>query len=379
MKKWIWQSDNFPKLSYDKKLIETKIKRVEDCYEKIKSFIGKIKNSTLIDSVVYNLANEVCHSWSIEGEVLNHDTIRNSLLRGFVYGFSERNSLREDERIAEAILDCRNGTTNLTLERVLYWHRLIFSSLSYNKFNKIKPGTIRTNEMSVVSGHIGAEKIHYEAPKPELLDDMLSYLFDYIEYSDDNYLIKASIAHFLFLAIHPLDDGNGRIARLISDNILSNGNKLYPSVSKAIDLDRKGYYSVLDKTVKIGETEYCDVTDWIIWHLKKIEHSIELATNDLKELTLSLQIKQEFPNLSKTQQKFIDCLIREPEIIPSLKKYQKITKVTTDIGNDELSELENLGLLNFIKDRIVDSEIKYLKNKKSSEKEKRFEINKEKI
>jgi len=143
------------------------------------------------------------------------------------------------------------------------------------------------DEMEVVSGAIGHERVHYLAvPQNQITEDILE-LLKWCNESDENIYIKSALAHLWFVAIHPYDDGNGRIARAITDYLLSdisqNSFKLY-SISTAINSDRKGYYGVLDRTTNLFRNRDYDFTLWIEWHLNSLNHAMEMAMDSINSV-----------------------------------------------------------------------------------------------
>jgi len=178
------------------------------------------------------------------------------------------------------LIDCNINRKPLDLVRLHGWHNALFIG-GYDVLTPINVASFRTvDEMEVVSGAIGHEKVHYLAvPKKQIKKDVLA-LLKWCNESEENIYIKSALAHLWFVTIHPYDDGNGRIARAITDYLLSETSqdsfKLY-SISTAINSDRKGYYEVLDRTTNLFKNREYDFTLWLEWHLKILNRAMEIA------------------------------------------------------------------------------------------------------
>jgi Fic family protein len=209
--------------------------------------------------------------------------------------------------------------------------------------------------MEVVSGAIGHERVHYKAVPLEKLDDDMDNFLKYCNESDENIYIKSAIAHIWFVIIHPYDDGNGRIARAITDYILSGNTsstkfKLY-SISTAINNDRTGYYKILDKTTNLLLNKKYDLTPWLIWHLTILNNAMQQA---LKNIEYLIQ-KTKFWDLHrknalnerhiKVLNKILDMGHENFEGGLSTKKYIALTRVSKATAIRDITELLKFGCI----------------------------------
>ena len=263
------------------------------CGEKIQKLLFEIKKAQgyllgKMDSLGFDvkhnalllvLTENIIKSSEIEGQILDKHIVRSSVARhlGIDIG-GEITVSRDVEGVVEMMLDAtQNYTAKMSKERLIGWHAALFPT-GFSGMYKINIGNYRTDElgpMQVVSGYAGNEKVHYEAPKAELLEDGMNELINYInEEKETDFLIQAAIVHLWFVVLHPFDDGNGRIARALTDMILarSDDSKFrFYSMSAQIQKNRKNYYEILEKTQK-GST---DITNWLIWFLENLLIAIQ--------------------------------------------------------------------------------------------------------
>ena len=245
-----------------------------------------VKNNALLQVLTENIIK----SSEIEGQILDKHIVRSSIARrlGIDLG-GETPVSRDIEGVVEMMLDAtQNYTQNMTKERIIGWHAALFPT-GFSGMYKINVGNYRTDEqgpMQVVSGYAGKEKVHYEAPPAEFLEFEMQDLIDYINSeTEEDCLIKAGIVHLWFVILHPFDDGNGRIARALTDMMLArsdDSNFRFYSMSAQIQKNRKSYYAILEKTQK----GTMDITNWLVWFLENlliaIQSSGEITNNVLK-------------------------------------------------------------------------------------------------
>ena len=250
--------------------------------EKVQNLLLKIKKSQgyllgKMEALGFDIQNNaymqiltenIIKSSEIEGEILDRHSVCSSVARrlGIDIG-GETKVSRHIEGVVEMMLDAtQNFNAEMTKERLLGWHAALFPT-GYSGMLKIKVGQYRDDElgpMQVVSGSIGKEKIHYQAPKAEILEREMAELLQYINEDKTDNLLKAAIVHLWFVILHPFDDGNGRIARALTDMLLSksDGNKFrFYSMSSQIQKNRKEYY----KALEITQSNSMDITNWIVW------------------------------------------------------------------------------------------------------------------
>jgi len=297
------------------------------------------------------LTEETVKSSAIEGEELNPESVRSSLARRMgLEAAGTRLADRNVEGIVEMMLDATQKYASLlTEERLFGWHASLFPT-GRSGMKKIATGAFRTGGMEVVSGPIGKEKIHFEAPGHETVGrEMKAFLAWYEDKAPGmEPLIKAGLAHLYFVTIHPFEDGNGRIARAITEMSLArteDSAQRFYSMSSQIREERKGYYDILEATQKHG----MDVTDWLVWFLNCLGRAIEKAT----EVTSSVLAKEAFwrrlkkrsVDVSERQRKMLNRLLEGFEGKLTTEKWAKLAKSSHDTALRDIQDLIGKGIL----------------------------------
>ncbi len=358
IKKWIWQHEEYPNFKYDKTKLTDILKDIE--YNRgILDGVSKIFNSGDIKNIqIDTLLEEAINTSEIEGEILRRDSVRTSLLKKLDANFDimKDTSTHQTDSLISLLLDCSLNKENLTLERLFGWHNCLFESSSYNMLHKVNIAKFRVhNDMEVVSGAIGYEKTHYKAPLANLIDKDIDKLLEWCNNSDKDIYIKSAITHLWFVIIHPFDDGNGRIARAITDYILSTNSisaqfKLY-SISTAINNDRTGYYDILDKTTNLFLNKNFDITPWLLWHLNIFNNAIKQSQNNIEYVIQKTKFWDKYRNKNlnerqiKVLNKILDIGSENFEGGLSTKKYIAITKKSKATVVRDIKELVDYGCI----------------------------------
>ena len=297
------------------------------------------------------LTIEAVKSCAIEGENLDPAQVRSSLaLRlGLPRGGASTGG-RAVEGLAEMMLDAtRNFAEPLSAERLWGWQAALFPT-GYSGLRKISVGSWRGPEagpMQVVSGPIGRENVHFEAPAADRLEiEMKTFLEWFNGRSEADPLIKAGIAHIWFVTIHPFEDGNGRIARAIADCALARADGCpdrFYSMSAQIERERKNYYSVLEAS----QRGPLDITPWLQWFMGCLGRAIDQAEDMLSGVMQRAhywQLASQFP-LNQRQLQILPRLVDGLEGKLTSGKYAKLAKCSTDTALRDLQKLVEFGLL----------------------------------
>ena len=250
--------------------------------------IGRMENlgfSLRAEATLQTLTTEIIKSSEIEGEMLDHDSVRSSIARrlGIDIG-ALAPADRNVEGVVEMMLDAtQNYNAPLTAARLFGWHAALFPT-GYSGMHKIAVGRWRDDSrgpMQVVSGPIGRERVHFEAPTAARLDQEMSAFLQWFETEDaTDPVLRAGLAHLWFVTIHPFDDGNGRIARAIADMVLARSEKSpqrFYSMSAQIRIERNTYYDRLEKTQETG----LDITPWLEWFLACLDRAFDQSEKNL--------------------------------------------------------------------------------------------------
>ena len=301
----------------------------------------EVKDNALLNVLTENILK----SSEIEGDLLNKEQVRSSVARrlGLNYDSSiiiERNV----EGVVEMMIDAtHNFNKPIGEERLYGWHAALFPT-GYSGMYKIEAGQYRSDKngpMQVVSGFLDKEKIHYEAPQAKFLEKEMNYLIDYINNNDkDNLLIKAAIVHLWFATLHPFEDGNGRIARALTDMILAkqdNSKYRFYSMSSQIQKTRKAYYNILEKTQKGS----MDITNWIIWFLETLLEAINSSEEILSNVLKRAEFWQTHNNLvfNERQKTILNRFMDDFKGNLTTTKWAKMCNCSQDTATRDISDL----------------------------------------
>jgi Fic family protein len=348
MAKYIYEHKNWTDFTWLDKAINALFGEVRLMQGKIIGQMHALGFSAKEEATLTALTLDVVKSSEIEGELLNYDQVRSSIARRL--GINTAGlvpSSRQIEGIVEMMLDAtQRYTLPLTKKRLLGWHAALFPT-GHSGPHKIETGKYRTGEMQVVSGAMGKEKVHYQAVKPELVKTEMDNFLDW--FNNDNTLdpvLKAAIAHFWFIIIHPFDDGNGRIGRAITDMLLAraeNSGERFYSMSSQILTERKQYYKVLQKV----QHSSGDITEWIAWFLHCLKNAMLSTENTTKKILQKAEFWKlhEHTSINERQRFMINKLFDGFEGKLQTSKWAKITKTSTDTALRDIKDLIEKGVL----------------------------------
>lgn len=351
MKKYIWQNSEYPNFTYDKELIMPLLSNVR---LKQGILLGKMNQLGFENSqfaVLNVLTEDVIKSSEIEGLKLNTEQVRSSIAKRLGLNIGDDIYIERDvQGTVDMMLDATQKFDKpLDEDRLFGWQAAMFPS-GRSGLYKIKVGEYRDDAngaMQVVSGAVGHEKVHYEAPPADALNKEMNAFLNYINNEKEtDFVIKTAIAHLWFVIIHPFEDGNGRIARAITDMLLAKSenspNRFY-SMSSQIQKNRKSYYEILQITQK----ESVDITSWIVWFLENMSAAIEHS----EELLQDVILRTEFWNTNKTvvfnerQIKVLKKLLKNFEGKLTTQKWAKICNCSHDTANRDIIDLINKNIL----------------------------------
>jgi Fic family protein len=257
---------------------------------------------------------------------------------------------RDVDGVVEMMLDAtQNCFEPLTAERLFDWHAALFPT-GRSGMHKITVADWRNDSigpMQVVSGAMGKEKVHFQAPDSELVENEMLLFLDWFNNDDKlDLVLKAAITHLWFVTIHPFEDGNGRITRALSDMILARSdksNQRFYSMSAQIRKERKGYYEILEKTQK-GDL---DITEWIIWFLQCLINALRSTDSILKQVLLKADFWNKHSNttINERQRKLINKFLDGFEGKLTSSKWAKIAKCSKDTAIRDINELINKNIL----------------------------------
>ncbi len=356
MSHYIWQNTNWPNFIWDEKKLLSVLSRVRLKQGELLSRVKSLEVNELVKAQAEALVVEAVTTAQIEGEKYDPLLVRSSVYRelGLSYAGLPR-AERNIEGLVKVLLDATvNFAQPLTLERLKSWQAALFPS-GYSGLKKIRVGEFRKDAagpMEAVSGAIGQEKIHYQAPPASKLSSIMIDFLSWWKETQDSFdgVIRAGVAHFYFVTIHPFADGNGRIARALTDMALAQDDgliKRYYSLSNQIIRDKQQYYQILENTQK-GKL---DLTSWLLWFLESFEQSLYNTDFLLKNIFFKVEFwrKHRAVLMNSRQRKVINKLLDmgKGNFIGGLttRKYVALTKASRATAYRELNDLLNKKIL----------------------------------
>ena len=350
MTAFIHQKDNWPEFTWSNNDFLSLLSEARNLQGRL---IGKmetlgfdLRNEAMLDT----LTLDVIKSSEIEGTFLNPDQVRSSIARRL--GMEIAGAVKPDrdvEGVVEMMLDATQKCFDpLTAERLFDWHAALFPTGRSGMY-KITVAEWRkdtTGPMQVVSGAMGKEKVHFEAPDSELVEKGMIRFIDWVNNSKIDLVIKAAIAHLWFVTIHPFEDGNGRISRALTDMLLAQSDKStqrFYSMSAQIRVERKQYYEILEKTQKGN----LDITDWIVWFLNCLINALKSTDSILTRVLFKAEFWQKHIDtaINDRQRKLLNRLMDGFEGKLTSSKWAKITKCSKDTAIRDINDLIKKGIL----------------------------------
>ena len=348
--KYIWQHPAWTKFIWDNDKLITHLSEVRNLEGRVIGMMSSlgfsIQNATSLEVMV----EDVLRSSEIEGELLNADRVRSSIANHL--GLDTEGLPAPDhytEGVVQVMLDAvKNSNEPLTHKRLFNWHAALFPTGRSGMY-PITVAAYRVGEepMQVVSGAMGRERVHYEAPSSEDVPTMMDEFLTWINSKQEiDPILKAAIAHLWFVVIHPFDDGNGRLTRTITDMLLAKADGMphrYYSMSAEILRKRKGYYNVLEKTT----TGAPDITPWLEWFLQTLHSAIlrsEVIVQRVVNKSLFWQQHREVA-MNERQVKIVNMLWDGFEGKLTSSKWAKITKTSQATALRDIVDLVEKGVL----------------------------------
>ncbi len=342
MAKYIYEYKNWPNFSWNDKDINEVFGEVRLIQGKLIGQMNALGFSAKEEASLTALTFDVVKSSEIEGEFLNFNQVRSSIARRL--GINTAGLVPSNRHIEGVVEMMLNATQRhklaLTEKRLFGWHAALFPT-GYSGPYEIEVGRYRSGEMQIVSGAMGKEKVHYEAVQPQHIKAEMNKFLDW--FNNDHKLdlvLKAAIAHFWFIIIHPFDDGNGRIGRAITDMLLArseaSGERFY-SMSSQILIERKKYYSVLQKV----QHSKGDITEWIHWFLHCLKNAILTTENTTKTILHKSEFWKQHENttINERQRIMLNKLLDGFEGKLQSSKWAKITQTSTDTALRDIKDL----------------------------------------
>jgi Fic family protein len=351
MIRYIRELEDWPHFKWDYAKLAQKLAAVRNRQGRLSGRMEELGFRLRSEANLEALTEEVTKSSEIEGEVLNREQVRSSIARRLGVDIG---ALTPSERDVEGVVEMQLDATGkfsapLTFERLFGWHAALFPT-GRSGMAKITVGSWRTDgtgPMQVVSGPIGRERVHYEAPKAAALSNEMKAFVDWFNGSRDiDAVLKAAVAHLWFVTIHPFDDGNGRIARAIADMALARSeasSQRFYSMSAQIRQERNIYYDILEATQK-GDL---DITAWLGWFLDCLDRAFDRAQTILASVLRKAHFWKEHAGeaFNERQRAMIDRLFNGFEGKLTSSKWAQTAKCSQDTALRDIDDLVAKGVL----------------------------------
>ena len=348
---WIHEHQDWPNFTWDAEILASKLSDIRHRQGRLLGRMEVLGFELKREASLSTLTNDVVKSSAIEGENLNPEEVRSSIARRLGIDIAGRiPASRGVEGIVEMMLDATQQFSKpLTKDRLFDWHAALFPT-GRSGMHKITVGGWRTVEagpMQVVSGPIGKEKVHFEAPTAERLEKEMKVFLAWLADKDDtDPVIRAGIAHLWFVTIHPFEDGNGRIARAIGDMALARADGTpdrFYSLSSQIEAERKQYYDQLESQQRAAP----DITDWLSWLLDCLGRAISNAETTLGNVLFKAQLWDMINQkpVNDRQRLIINRMLEDDfEGFMNTSKYAKLAKCSNDTALRDIQELKERGI-----------------------------------
>ncbi|MGE4294567.1 MAG: Fic family protein [Campylobacterales bacterium] len=349
---WIWQQPAWPRFEWDEKRVTPLLLQARRAQGELIGRMALLRDDDRLRAELELCLSEGLQTAAIEGENLNPEAVRSSLLRRLGLEGSLTPVPREVDGLIEVLLDATGRYAQpMTPERLNGWHAALFPT-GYSGLKRIAAGHLRTGTepMQVVSGAIGREKVHFEAPPSNTLPREMTAFLAWLENPDEtDGLIRAALTHLWFVTLHPYEDGNGRLARALSDLALARDEKkpvrLY-ALSAQIMKRRSDYYRILEATQKGG----LDVTAWIVWFLEVFLATLDEARAVLEKVLFKTRfwVRHAPTPLNERQRKALNRLLDDGEEFKgglNNRKYASLTHASRATAFRELADLVAKGCL----------------------------------
>ena len=351
---YIWQATDWPSWRYDLAALAQSLADVSRAQGLLMGRLADVGMALRDQASLSALTEDVIKTSEIEGEQLNAESVRSSIARRIGVDIGALAPVdRHVEGVVEMVLDATaNCNAGVTRDRLFGWHAALFPT-GYSGLVRINVGDWRddtTGPMQVVSGPLGRQRMHFEAPPADRLQSETDRFINWANSaSNEPPLIKAGLAHLWFVTLHPFDDGNGRIARAVGDLFLARADgspQRFYSLSAQIQRERKAYYDILERTQK----QSLDVTEWLAWFLETLHRAVEQAQHTLDAVLAKTRFWQRWAApgsapLNERQVKLVNRLLDGFEGKLTSSKWASIAKCSPDTALRDITDLLARGVL----------------------------------
>lgn len=345
---YIHERDNWTAFRWDATGLTALLEEVNRKQGLLYGRLASLGFDSKLKAMAENLTYDVVYSSEIEGIRLNVDEVRSSIARKLgIENIKQTAPSHYIDSVVAVMLDAVSHYDQLlTKEKICAWQAAFFPT-GFSEGSQIEVGQYRTNEEHIVSGMFGREKIHYVAPSPGRVDEEMADFLDWFNNHDNiNSVIRSAIAHFWFVSIHPFEDGNGRLARILSDMLLARADKSefrFYNIPSQINKDKKRYYDILEKA-QHGDG---DITEWICWYANTLSLALDEAENIVSTIlnkSFFWQKASSIP-LSQRQTDMLNLFLDGYEAKITSKTWASLAKCSKDTAIRDIQDLVDKEIL----------------------------------
>ena len=345
---YIHEHDNWTDFRWDDARIALRLDEVTRRQGLLYGKLGGLGIDSQLNAMAENLTRDLLHSSEIEGIRLNADEVRSSIARRL--GIDSRNSVPSSHYVDGVVAVMLDATEHydrmLDKDRLCGWQAAFFPT-GFSGATPIEVGKYRTHDEHIVSGFLGRERVHYVAPSPDRVEAEMQKFIGWFNSEQPVFpVIRSAIAHFWFVSIHPFEDGNGRLARILGDVYLSRGDRSrlrFYNISSEINRDKKHYYEVLERT-QHGDG---DITEWLTWYmdtlLAALAEAESLVSNVFNRSLFWLRASSVAMNRRQTDT--LNLFLDGYEAKITTKTWADLNRCSTDTAGRDIQDLVGKGLL----------------------------------
>lgn len=345
---FIHERDNWPAFRWDASQLTTVLEQASRKLGMLYGRLALLGFNNKLKAMAENLAHDVVYSSEIEGVRLNVDEVRSSIARrlGIEHVKQTAPSHYIDSVVAVMLDAVSHYDQTLDKKKLCAWQAAFFPT-GYSEGAQIEVGKYRTHEEHIVSGMFGREKVHYIAPAPERVEEEMAKFLAWFNKEDEtSSIIRSAIAHLWFVSIHPFEDGNGRLARILSDMLLARGDNSefrFYNISSQINKDKRHYYDILEKTQR-GDG---DITAWVSWYARTLSVAL-----DESETVVSTILNKSFfwqsassVVMNQRQRDILNCFLDGYEAKITSKTWASLGKCSKDTAIRDIQDLVSKAIL----------------------------------
>lgn len=345
---YIHERDNWTAFRWDASALTAHLENVNRKQGLLYGRLASLGFNSKLKAMAENLTYDVVYSSEIEGIRLNTDEVRSSIARKLgIKNVKQTAPSHYVESVVAVMLEAiSNYKQPLTKEKLCAWQAAFFPT-GFSEGSRIEVGKYRTSEEHIISGMFGREKVHYIAPSPDRVDAEMQKFIEWFNKEDNTgSVIRSAIAHLWFVSIHPFEDGNGRLARILSDMLLARADKSefrFYNISSQINKDKNRYYDILEN----AQHGNGDVTEWILWYADTLSAALNEAETIVSTVLNKSLFWQNAASLSLTQRQtdVLNIFLDGYEAKITSKMWASLAKCSKDTAIRDINDLVGKGVL----------------------------------